>query len=472
MKPRILLCLLLSFFILSTNAQKKQKSLTAYAITGVQKGQNNWTEVRLIDINTGEELKTIYQSSQEVERLNARTGKPIVLKGNVTQQAFNTGEGSRVVKSDDGTVTNITTTLNNDKEVLVKKIKVRDLRINSDKPFATNSAACAYDKKHGRLYYTPMGINQLRYIDLKSSTPKVYYFEDEPFGALKNFHDIPNQITRMVIGADGNGYALTNDANHLIQFTTKKHPVITDLGALTDDAANGSFSVHSSKGYGGDMIAATSGEFYLITANHAVYRFDVQTKVAAYMGSINGLPKGYTTNGAITDGTSTIIVNSSNSTLGYYKFDLNNLQAEKISGSSSVFNASDLANEALVTVKKHKDVKPVAEQPVVAPPNTVESQSAKRVPQEVWGAGSISVYPNPVINGLVRLSFANQPQGRYQIQLLDIDGKLISSQPVTINNKTQVEEFRISKLIAGGDYLIKVLGENNSVAFTQKIIVQ
>jgi hypothetical protein len=55
---------------------------------------------------------------------------------------------------------------------------------------------------------------------------------------------------------------------------------------------------------------------------------------------------------------------------------------------------------------------------------------------------------------------------------LDIDGKLISSQPVTINNKTQVEEFRISKLIAGGDYLIKVLGENNSVAFTQKIIVQ
>jgi hypothetical protein len=189
------------------------------------------------------------------------------------------------------------------------------------------------------------------------------------------------------------------------------------------------------------------------------------------MGSINGLPKGYTTNGAIADGSSTIIVNSSNSTLGYYKFDLNNLQAEKISGSSSVFNASDLANGALVKVKKNKEVKPLVEQPVVVPPNTVEAQTA-RSPQEVFGAGSISVYPNPVTNGLVRLSFANQPQGRYQIQLLDIDGKLISSQPVTINNKTQVEEFRITKLLAGGDYLIKVLGENNKTAFTQKIIVQ
>ena len=118
-------------------------------------------------------------------------------------------------------------------------------KVQSDKPFATNSAACAYDKKHDRLYYTPMGINQLRYIDLKSNTPRIYYFEDEPFGALNGPRDIPNQITRMVIASDGNGYALTNDANHLIRFTTKKSTVITDLGPLTDDPANGSVSVHN-----------------------------------------------------------------------------------------------------------------------------------------------------------------------------------------------------------------------------------
>ena len=40
-------------------------------------------------------------------------------------------------------------------------------------PFATGVAAAAYDKKHNRLYFTPMFVDQLRYIDLK--TMKVYY---------------------------------------------------------------------------------------------------------------------------------------------------------------------------------------------------------------------------------------------------------------------------------------------------------
>ena len=76
----------------------------------------------------------------------------------------------------------------------------------------------------------------------------------------------------MVIASDGNGYALTNDANHLIRFTTGKNPVITDLGALSDDASNANFSVHSRKGYGGDMIADASGNLYLLTANRNVFK--------------------------------------------------------------------------------------------------------------------------------------------------------------------------------------------------------
>jgi hypothetical protein len=76
----------------------------------------------------------------------------------------------------------------------------------------------AYDKKHERLYYTPMGINQLRYIDLKSN--KIYYFENESFGRLGP-GDGANQITDGY-SIDGNGYALTNDGNHLIRFTTGK----------------------------------------------------------------------------------------------------------------------------------------------------------------------------------------------------------------------------------------------------------
>src|SRR3954468_4314792 len=77
MKHRILLFLTAVTVVSIVHAQKK---VTAYAITGVQKGQSNWTEVRLVDIVTGEEIQSVYQSAKDVEILNARTGKPVVKK--------------------------------------------------------------------------------------------------------------------------------------------------------------------------------------------------------------------------------------------------------------------------------------------------------------------------------------------------------------------------------------------------------
>src|SRR6478672_1974276 len=165
--------------------------------------------------------------------------------------------------------------------------------VDMSKPFATSSAAMAYDKKHERLYYTPMNIAQLRYIDLKSG--KIYFFEDEAFGVVQGRGDVQNQITRMVIASDGNGYAITNDANHLIQFTTGKKPTITDLGPLSDDASNGSYSVHSSGRFGGDVIADANKNLYLIGADRTVYKINLDSRIAGYMGSIKGLPKGFTT---------------------------------------------------------------------------------------------------------------------------------------------------------------------------------
>ena len=58
------------------------------------------------------------------------------------------------------------------------------------------------------------------------------------FGTVKNQADVAGQIARMVIAGDGNGYALSNDANHLMRFTTGKKPEITDLGPVSDAEAN------------------------------------------------------------------------------------------------------------------------------------------------------------------------------------------------------------------------------------------
>jgi hypothetical protein len=328
----------------------------------------------------------------------------------------------------------------------------------------------AYDKKHERLYYTPMGINQLRYIDLKAKSPKIYYFEEEPFGVLSGPHDVQNQITRMVIAADGNGYALTNNAKHLIKFTTGRKPVISDLGTLSDAEGN-TTSVHSSGGFGGDLIADNRDNLYLITANRKVFRIGIDSKIATYLGAIQGLPKGFTTNGAMVEEGSTVIVCSSNSTQGYYKFDLGTLQAEKAS-EGAVFNASDLANGVLANTKKKKEPK-VEEVTPEAVEDTKIAGAEKAPSIESIQRNSITVYPNPVITGgLVKIYLSDQPAGRYQAQLLDITGKLISNQRLTVSNKLQVEEFRLPSNITPGNYLLKVVGEGATNGIVNKLLVQ
>jgi hypothetical protein len=460
-----------------------QAQSKAYAITGTQKGSSNWCEVRLVDVSSGEELKTIYKNAQEVEKLNARTGKPIVAKDLTgdQQKTFVPAPVVTIFRND-----------GDNKTIIVRKSVVAySSHVQTDAPFATTSAALAYDKKHDRLYYTPMGINELRYIDMKSKTSKVFYFEGEAFGTVKGRGDVQNQITRMVIGSDGKGYALTNSADHLIQFETDKKPEVKDLGTLTDAPANGQYTVHSTSNYGGDLIADAFGDLYLIGANARVYKIDMKTLVATYKGRVKGLPAGFSTNGAIVekDGEGSIVVCSSTNTSGYYRFDLGTLQAEKVSTSENVYNASDLANGNLAYNKKTRKEEPVEEQPTKEQPvvkqepqpeqvvpvpsnqNPVAQRSNNPI-KEVATEGTISVYPNPVTTGVTKVSFKNYPSGRYQVQVMDISGKLLSTQPVNINNKLQVEEIKLPQYIAKGSYVIKIVNEENRAVGVNPIIVQ
>jgi hypothetical protein len=327
-------------------------------------------------------------------------------------------------------------------------------------PFSTYSAACAYDKKHNRLYYTPMGINQLRYIELDGKTPRIYYFENEAFGQAKNLQDEANHITRMVIGGDGNGYAISNDGNHLVRFTTGKKPMITDLGNLVDDANNGAVSVHNRcSSWGGDMIADAFGKLYIISARHAVFQVDVDSRVASFKGYITGLPSNYTTNGAVVDNGGKVIVSSASSTEGYFEVDLGSLKAGRIKGNAQVFNTSDLANGNLA-LQKEADQKASA----------VSSASVLR--REIVRNDNISVYPNPVTDGSFRLYFDNQHQGRYEVQLVDLTGRVVSTQAVTIAAKSQVQEMTVGSSLARGTYMVKVVDGSRKALFADKILIQ
>ena len=477
MKRRILLFFVMSALITTTQAQKSGKSskpVEGYAVTAAEKGGHAWREVKLVDVGSGTEVKSIYNSQQQTDPMNARTGKLIEKKDQTNNSKFSTVTFTKTITPDVKKVVNLDDAIGNTVRTTTctKVIVYRQATVQSDKPFATNSAAMGYDKKHERLYYTPMSIPQLRYIDLKSGN--IYYFENEDFGVYKG-GDIGAQITRMVISADGKGYALTNDANHLIRFTTDKNPEITDLGALTDDGANAKYSVHSGGGYGGDIVADAQNNLYLITANRNVFKINIETKAATYLGTIKNLPRGFSTNGAMVEEGSKIIVASSESTVGYYRFDLTTFEAEQVSETGEVFNASDLANGNLLFDKKKKKRDRDEEDVVKNEEKPVVNEAAKNsgTEQQVqFPKGTISVYPNPVTSGYVLLAFSEQPAGRYQVQLLDISGKLLGSKEVNISSESQIEQFRFPELNVRGNYLIRVTSEANNVNKTNKIVVQ
>ncbi len=450
MKQKLLFTVFAAGLSIAAAAQQKTSRITAYAITAPEKGGNGWTEVKLIDLVTGETIQSVYESTAAAEPLNARTKNPVVkldAKAKIPQKKM----------------VLIPASLNKQTGEIIPERRIEvyaTSNLKVDKPFATYSAACAYDKKHDRLYYTPMGINQLRYIDLKTNT--IYYFENEPLGVLEGPGDIKNQVTRMVIASDGNGYALTNNSEHLVQFTTNKKAKITDLGALTDDAANGDISIRSIRGFGGDMVADGSGNLYVITANRNVFKVNIETKVARFVGRIKGLPDGFTTNGAAVENGNSIIISSATTTKAYYRFNLQDLQATQLSTAASVFNASDLANANLLSDKTNtaEDAKAI-----------VTTTPAKVIVPEQAEKEKTTVYPNPVTNGVVKISFANYIAGEYELQLIDLTGKIISTQSVTLNSKTQIQDFKLPSLTAKGTYLLKVLNSNKIIS-TEKIIVE
>jgi hypothetical protein len=103
---------------------------------------------------------------------------------------------------------------------------------------------------------------------------------------------------------------------------------------------------------------------------------------------------------------------------------------------------------------------------------STESATKKSPQQNAMASNGISIYPNPVTNGFVKVSFADQPAGRYHVDLVDIAGKLIQSKEININSNMQIEEIRIPRTLSGGSYLLKVTGTGNKVSFTNKLVVQ
>lgn len=380
----------------------------AYAITSETIGAFQWTEVKLINLDNGEVVNNVFESkSNEYSVYNGASAKEITLPDR-----------------NDSTAS------------------------QDNRPFSGLSAACAYDKKMNRLYFAPLFFNQLRYIDLNSKNPRIYIFEDKPFSNATDMQVEANHITRMVIAADGNGYALNNDGSHLVKFTTGEIPDISDLGRLTDAPVNGDISVtDANTSWGGDLVADASGNLYLITAHNHVFKIDVHTRVATYIAEIKNLAPGFTTNGAVVEKDGKIVLSSANSISTYYSLDPSSWEATAIPSGDQVYNTSDLANNNFLFQTK---IKP-AEVPAAAE--------------------NISVFPNPVKTNIFKVTFINKP-GKYNIQMMDVAGRLVSDKFYSVAGFGQVSEVKVHPGLARGVYMVKVLNHEKKEVFLKKIILQ
>ena len=409
---------ILSFILLFSLSVFSQDGNKAFAITGNGKGDFQWMNIRQIDLATGLVTKNIYE------------------KG-VTNYQFR----------------DVTT----DKPVLV--LSQQDGRQVSTPEFPTNTmvAAAAYDKKHNKLFFTPMSINELRWVDLSSNPENpTFYTLQSPLLSFSKTIDEANNITRMTIGADGNGYALTNDANHLIKFTTGKKIVITDLGGLVDAASNNQLSVHNKcSSWGGDIVADALGNLYLFTATKSVYKINIENRIATYLGGITGVSGTYSLNGAAVDQDDNVIIGSANTFEGFYKVNMKDLAATKINTTGQIYNASDLANGNLLYESQVRNSVGVA--PLIQ--------------REVIGNQFISIYPNPVFGSQFKITFDNKATGDYNITLTDVQGKIIMTRKVFVRSAGQVETIQLKTKPANGMYMIKVNNANKKSVYSDKIVI-
>lgn len=399
--------LLSSSFVVLGLSGVAQDANSSFAITGKGAGDFHWVNIRQVNIKTGLVERTVYDNNSNAVMTTAFTAG-----GQKTSPVMGYGV-----------------------------------------------AAAAYDKMHNRLYFTQMHYGVLSYVDLNKKEP-VFNFA----GALVQRNDgtflqEESHITRMVIGADGNGYGITNDGDHLIRFTTGKKAVITDLGNLIDAESNKGISVHNKcSSWGGDMIADAYNKLYIISANHNIFTVDVDTRVATHIGTITGLPANFSTNGAAVDADGAIVVSSANTFEGYYKFKINDFAAVKIEGSDKTYNASDLANGNLLLQKEADAAK-----------NFGAADFRPVIP--IINADA-HIYPNPVTSNEFKVSFEGQQSGKYNVTITDLSGKPVMTRVVNVTAKTQVETIPLNRSFAKGMYMVKVTDANNKFIFTERIVIQ
>jgi Secretion system C-terminal sorting domain len=315
-------------------------------------------------------------------------------------------------------------------------------------------AAIAYDRRNNRLFYSPMNIDQLHFIDL--STMESFPVANQFFSKAGKY-DVRNAgpINRMVIAPDDFGYTITNDGTHLIRFTTIGSPALSDMGDLIDDPMNKEMSIHSiCANSGGDLVADDDGHLFLITGSNKVFKVNIATRVTSYLGTITGLPQKFTTSGvAVSEDGKQVIATSVGYTDSYFLIDPETWTASASQSIHDIYESADLANSNILFTNS----------------NGHSNLFITKSPENLH---KIKIFPNPVMDDVFSIQFNELPPGNYTIQLADLLGNRVIQQNAVVNGAGQTETVHIPGSVAQGFYYVRILDEKNNVVNMQKLVVE
>lgn len=322
---------------------------------------------------------------------------------------------------------------------------------------AVNVAAAGYAAGTRQIFFIPMDMPELRWVNSTNSS------ETPVFNAVRSsilekldLTKTENQITRMAVNREGVGYAMTNDAMHLFEFTTGEKPVLRDLGAIVDASSNGQMSIHQTcTSFGGDMVAGDDGKLYLVSLRSHIFEIDPAGRIANYIGAIKGLPNGFTSNGAAALPNGDMIVSSSFGNQGFYTVDPITWEAKQLfSGEQYEQNMSDLASGYLLARRPR----------TLSNGNDVSNTGIK---------GNIHVYPNPLNSGNDLQFTTDIPlAGNHQVQLIDLSGKVIENQKINLTENVRQFNLRFNSQFTQGTYFIKLTDMTGKTVETTKLIIQ
>lgn len=405
-------------FVTLSTALFSQSDRFAYAITDVQQEGFNWTTLRKLD-------------------LASNTYSDVLLQGNNTQAVlYNAADKKQLAPQVDKLYGNL-----------------------ANAPFVNGVAALAYDKANNRLWFTPMLIDQLRYIDL--STMQVYITGKPLTGIAQKAADQSDIITRMTIGNDGYVYAISNDGKKFYQVSAskKKGITVTDLGQLVDAPANQSVSIYNNcTSYGGDMVADDDGNLIILSARNHVFSVNTQTRVATHLGLVTGLPATFTMNGAAVsaDGKN-IVITSATDNSGIFQLDIKTMTATALTTTAKPWRTSDLANSNILRSGKKEFGTP---------------DMLAVVNDKTTGNTGVDVFPNPVTEKTFTLQLKDIPAGVYTVKVLDGSGKQVMQRTVNSTGKLYNQQLSLPAITTSGIYLLQVINNDKHTIYSHKLMVQ